>query len=166
PDLILLPPNPRLYARASRALHEILRVYAPVIEPCGYGHAFLDLTGTERLFGPAVDVAERIRREAAARLRLPLTVGAAVNKLVSEAATRVGRRDGTKPWPLAVPAGSEAPFLAPHPMPLLPGVSEEILLRLDEYQLERIGQVAAIPESALAAVFGAEGRLLRAQSLG
>src|SRR6185436_9644706 len=63
PDLVLLPPNPRLYARASRALDAILRVYAPVIEPRGFGHAFLDLSGTERLFGPAQDVAERIRRE-------------------------------------------------------------------------------------------------------
>ncbi len=164
PDLVLLPPNPRLYARASRALHEILRIYAPVIEPRGYGHAFLDLTGTERLFGPLVDVAERIRREAGARLRLPLTVGAAVNKLVSEAATRVGRL-GTS-WPLLVPQGSEAPFLAPHLMPLLPGVPEDILVRLDEYQLERIGQVAEIAASELCAVFGSRGRLLRAQSRG
>src|SRR5438105_5057040 len=39
PDLVLLPPNPRLYARASRALAEIFRVYAPIIEPRGYGHA-------------------------------------------------------------------------------------------------------------------------------
>jgi DNA polymerase-4 len=91
PDLVLLAPNPRLYARASHALHEILRIYAPVIEPRGYGHAFLDLTGTGRLFGPAVEVAERIRRESVARLGLPLTVGVAINKLVSEAATRVGR---------------------------------------------------------------------------
>ncbi|HEX7024136.1 MAG TPA: hypothetical protein VF187_04905 [Gemmatimonadales bacterium] len=177
PDLVLLPPNPRLYARASRALHEILRVYAPVIEPRGYGHAFLDLTGTERLFGPMVDVAERIRREAATRLRLPLTVGAAVNKLVSEAATRVGRLDAGwrgggmagRPgdrWPLLVPDGTEAPFLAPHPVQLLPEVPEDILFRLDEYQLERIGQVAAIPESELCAVFGTRGRLLRTRSRG
>ena len=93
-DLVLVPPNPKLYARASRALDEVLRVYAPVIEPRWYGHAFLDLSGTERLFGPAVDVAERIRREVRERLRLPLWVGVAGNKLVSEAATRVGRSDG------------------------------------------------------------------------
>src|SRR5687767_3819152 len=177
PDLVLLPPNPRLYARASRALHEILRIYAPVIEPRGYGHAFLDLTGTERLFGPLVDVAERIRREAAARLRLPLTVGASGNKLVSEAATRVGRLETGRldgwtagrlgaHWPMLVPGGSEAPFLAPHLVQLLPGVPEDILFRLDEYQLERIGQVAEISESELCAVFGARGRLLRAQSRG
>src|SRR5512145_3529107 len=94
PDLVLLPPNPRLYARASRALHEILRLYAPVIEPRGYGHAFLDLTGTERLFGSPTDVAERIRRESLDRLGLPITSGVAANKLVSEAATRVGRAGG------------------------------------------------------------------------
>src|SRR3954462_11436440 len=72
PDLIVLPPNPKLYARASRALHEILRFFAPTIEPCGYGHAFLDLTGTGRLFGPPQDVAARIHRETTERLGLSL----------------------------------------------------------------------------------------------
>ncbi len=164
PDLVLLPPNPRLYARASRALHEILRIYAPVIEPRGFGHSFLDLTGTERLFGPAVDVAERIRREARERLRLPLSAGVAVNKLVSEAATRVGRKDGKTEgrtegggvfpsFRLSVcPPGDEAPFLAPNPMSVLPDVPDDIRERLDEYQLERIGQVAAISETELCAV--------------
>jgi len=175
PDLLLIPPNPRLYARASRALHEILRIYAPVIEPRGYGHAFLDLSGTERLFGPAVDVAERIRREAASRLSLPLTVGVAGNKLVSEAATRAGREDlpssrlpvlPSNIWPILVPQGSEAPFLAPHRMAVLPDVPDDILFRLDEYQLERIGQVAAIAECELCAVFGGRGRLLSSRSRG
>ena len=161
PDLVLLPPNPRLYARASRALGAILRVYAPVIEPRGYGHAFLDLTGTERLFGPAVDVAERIRRESRERLRLPLTVGVATNKLVSEAATRVGRTTV-----LTVRQGDEAPFLAPHFIAVLPDVPDDIRFRLDEYQLERIGQVAALGESELCAVFGGRGRLLAAQARG
>jgi len=165
PDLVLLPPNPRLYARASRALTEILRVYAPVIEPRGYGHAFLDLSGTERLFGPAVDLAERIRRETRDRLRLPLTVGVAGNKLVSEAATRAGRQEDG-PWPLLVTGGNEAGFLAPNPLAVLPDVPDDIRTRLDEYQLEVIGQVAAIGESGLAAVFGRRGRLLAAQARG
>ena len=173
PDLILLPPNPQLYARASRALHAILRVYAPVIEPRGYGHAFLDLSGTDRLFGPAVDVAQRIRRESRDRLRLPLTVGIAINKLVSEAATRAGRLDGgtagslrESTGPLLVTRGDEAPFLAPRPMGVLPDLPDDIRVRLDEYQLERIGQVAAIHESELCAVFGGRGRVLRAWSRG
>jgi len=162
PDLVLLPPNPALYARASRALHQILRVYAPVIEPRGYGHAFLDLTGTGRLFGPAIDVAERVRREAQERLRLPLSVGVAVNKLVSQAATAV-----VKPEPLLeVPGGTEAGFLAPHSLDVLPDLHPRMRNRLDDYQLELIGEVAAIPETALCAVFGGAGRTLRARARG
>jgi DNA polymerase-4 len=162
PDLVLLPPNPRLYARASRALHEVLRIYAPVIEPRGYGHAFLDLTGTGRLFGPAVDVAARVRREVRERLRLPLSVGVAANKLVSQAATTV-----VKPEPLLeVPGGDEASFLAPHPLDVLPDLHPRMRRRLDDYHLDLIGEVAAITESALCAVFGGAGRTLRAQARG
>lgn len=162
PDLVLLPPNPRLYARASRALHEVLQVYAPVIEPHGYGHAFLDLTGTGRLFGPAVDVAARVQREVRERLRLPVSVGVAGNKLVSQAATTV-----VKPEPLLeVPGGAEASFLAPHPLDVLPELHPRMRRRLDDYQLELIGEVAAIAESALCAVFGGAGRTLRAQARG
>jgi len=162
PDLVLLPPNPRLYARASRALHEVLRIYAPVIEPRGYGHAFLDLTGTGRLFGPAVDVAARVQREVRERLRLAISVGVAANKLVSQAATTV-----IKPEPLLeVPGGDEAGFLAPHPLDVLPDLHPRMRRRLDDYQLDLIGEVAAIPESALCAVFGGAGRTLRARARG
>jgi DNA polymerase-4 len=165
PDLLLLPPNPRLYARASRALHEVLRIYAPVIEPRGYGHAFLDLTGTTRLFGSAADVAARITREARARFGLPLTVGVAINKLVSEAATRVGRLALAEPL-IEVPGGNEAWFLAPQVLAVLPSLPADIRERLDEYHLCRIGEVAAIRETDLCAVFGWRGRLLRQQARG
>ena len=162
PDLVLLPPNPHLYARASRALHDVLRIYAPVIEPRGYGHAFLDLTGTGRLFGPAVDVAARVQREVRERLRLPVSVGIAANKLVSRAATTV-----VKPEPLLeVPGGAEAGFLAPHSLDVLPDLDPKVRSRLDDYQLELIGEVAAIAESALCAVFGTTGRTLRARARG
>jgi DNA polymerase-4 len=175
PDLVVLPPNPKLYASASRALHKILRGFAPVIEPKGYGHAFLDLTGTRRLFGPPQDVAARIRREVRARLRFPISVGIAGNKLVSQAAIRAGRRsDGA--WEayeessaveqLYIPIGNERMFLAPQPLEVLPELDPDIRGRLEDYQLDLIGEVAEIPESALCAVFGRHGRILRARAQG
>ena len=167
PDLVLIPPNPRLYARASSALLEILRAYAPVIEPRGFGHAFLDLTGTGRLFGPPVDVAARVRREVRERLRFPLSVGVAANKLVSQAVVRADRRsDAGDSGALIVPYGVEAGFLAPHPLIVLPDLHPRVRTRLDDYQLDFIGEVAAISESALCAVFGGTGRTLRARALG
>jgi len=168
PDLIVLPPNPKLYARASRALHEILRTFAPAIEPRGYGHAFLDLTGTGRLFGPPQDVAARIRREASERLGLPLSVGIATNKLVSQAAIRADRRTGGQQGEelLYVPVGNERSFLAPHPLDVLPELDAGMRARLEDYQLDLIGEVAALSESALCAVFGRSGRMLRARAQG
>lgn len=176
PDLIVLPPNPKLYALASRALHEILRTFAPTIEPRGYGHAFLDLTGTGRLFGPPQDVAARIRWEASERLGLPLSVGIATNKLVSQAAIRAdrwtgGRADGQTGGQqgnelLYVPVGNERSFLAPHSLEVLPELDAGMRLRLEDYQLDLIGEVAAISETALCAVFGRSGRTLRARAQG
>ncbi len=168
PDLIVLPPNPRLYARASRALHEIFRIYAPTIEPRGYGHAFLDLTGTGRLFGPPQDVAARIRRETNQRLGFSVSVGVASNKLVSQAAIKADRRTGGQADSdlLYVQAGNERDFLAPHPLEVMPELHPRMRVRLEDYQLDFIGEVAAIPESALCSVFGRDGRTLRARAQG
>jgi len=170
PDLIVLPPNPRLYARASRALHQILRIYAPAIEPRGYGHAFLDLTGTGRLFGPPQDVAARLRREVRQQLGLAISVGIATNKLVSQVAIKADRRAtgqrGSDESLLYVPAGNERGFLAPQSLEVMPELDSRVRAQLEDYQLDLIGEVAAIPESALCAVFGREGRRLRARAQG
>jgi DNA polymerase-4 len=120
-----------------------------------------------RLLGPPVDVADRVRREVGRRLRFPLSVGVAANKLVSQAVVRADRRsDGPERDALVVPFGVEAGFLAPHPLAVLPDLHPRMRSRLDDYQLDLIGEVAAIPESALCSVFGGAGRTLRARSLG
>lgn len=165
PDLIVRPPNPRRYAAAHRALHEILARVAPVIEPRGWGHAYLDITGTEGLFGSAVDVAQRLEREARTRLSLPLAVGVAINKLVSEAAATVVKREsGAEVW--SVTAGHEAAFLAPERIALLPDIPERVRNRLDDYHLEHIGEVAALGEQPLRVVFGGAGRTLYTHARG
>ena len=172
PDLVVLPPNPELYARASRALHAVVSRYAPIIEPHGWGHSFCDVTGTEMLFGPPVDVAWKMSRAVREEVRLPLAIGVAANKLVSEVAAEVakaGRRSGGSAGSddlMPVAPGEEAKFLAPNHVDLLPDLEQKLRDRLDEYQLERIGQIAEIPTPDLCAVFGARGRSLHAATLG
>ncbi len=171
PDLIVRPPNPRLYARASRALHQILARYAPIIEPHGWGHAFLDVTGTERLLGKSVDIAWKIHQESRERLHLPLAVGVAQNKLVSQAASevvkgRLGDSATRRLDLLEVTPGSEATFLAPESVALLPDLEPRMRERLDDYQLDIIGEIQAITDDELARVFGLPGRTLGAHARG
>lgn len=65
-----------------------------------------------------------------------------------------------------VPAGTEAPFLSPRPVIVLPDVPDPIRRRLDDYQLDLIGEIAVIPEPDMIAVFGSAGRTLRARANG
>jgi DNA polymerase-4 len=162
-DLIILPPNPSLYSRASRALHAVFQRYAPVIEPRGYGHAFLDVSGTAGLFGPPADIAHRIQRETRSEIRLPLTVGVATSKLVSQTAVKADRRTGgqaARTDLIEVGSGSEASFLAPHAVEILPDLSEPMREQLDDYQLDLIGEVAALTEHQACSVFGRAGSQL------
>lgn len=165
PDLVILPPDPERYARAHQALYRILSRVAPVIEPRGWGHAYLDLTGTDRLFGSPAAVADRIGRETRTELRLPLVVGVAPNKLVSVAAAATAKRDHEVPV-RTIPPGSEAGFLAPEPVSLLPDIQSHIRSRLHDYHLEVIGELADIGESSLRQVFGSEGLLLHQHACG
>jgi hypothetical protein len=75
------------------------------------------------------------------------------------------RRSALPPL-LDVLAGSEAPFLAPHPTGLLPDLPEEMRERLDDYQLELIGEVAALEQQQLYSVFGTPGRVLHQHARG
>ena len=67
---------------------------------------------------------------------------------------------------LYVPVGNERSFLAPHSLDVLPELDPGMRARLEDYQLDLIGEVAAISESALCAVFGRSGRTLRARAQG
>ena len=69
----VLPPHPDRYERAMGALLKQALHYSPLIEPGeGDGHLFADVTGTSRLFGPPVDIAWRLHKQAKADLGLQL----------------------------------------------------------------------------------------------
>ncbi len=162
PDLVILPPRLSLYAKAAEALERILHPFVPVIEPHTLGHAFGDLTGTYRLFGPALDVAARIRREIWGRLGLPVTVGVAVNKVVSEVAAHV-----LKPEPVVdVRPGEEPGFLAPHPLAALPGAAPKIREQLARYNVALIGALAALTREQVEGVLGRRGAVVHTRARG
>lgn len=173
PDLVVLPPNPELYARVSRTMHEIVSRFAPIVEPRGWGHLFCDVSGTQRLFGPPIDVAWKMSKAVHEKVALPLAIGVASNKLVSEVAAEVAkaerrRSDAQTLSDSLVPVvpGEEAKFLAPNHVDLLPGLETKLRDRLDEYQLDLIGQVAVIPVPDLCSVFGIRGRSLHDATVG
>ncbi|MBL8917845.1 MAG: DNA polymerase IV [Myxococcaceae bacterium] len=138
PKAIVVPPRFDAYVDASEAVFRIFERYTPLIEPLSLDEAFLDVTGSQALFGDPVALAQRIRREIRDELHLPASAGIAEVKFVAKIASDLGKPDGQK----VVPPGTSKDFLAPLPVARLWGVgpkTEEHLLRLG---LKTIGDVA------------------------
>ncbi|MFZ8998473.1 MAG: Y-family DNA polymerase, partial [Ilumatobacteraceae bacterium] len=86
PHAVFLPGDHALYARVSHEVHEILGRYTPLIEPLALDEAFLDVTGSIRLFGEGVELAQRIRDDIREELGLGCSVGVAANKFLAKMA--------------------------------------------------------------------------------
>lgn len=110
PELILVPPNYGLYERCSRAFMDILRQYSPSVEQYSIDEAFMDMTGTQNLWGDPVQAAEQIRRRIRDELGFTVNIGIAENKLLAKMASDFEKPDRVhtlwhseireKMWPL------------------------------------------------------------------
>src|SRR5919107_1516365 len=61
PNLVFVPVDGRKYSRVSKQVMEVLRRYTPVVEQVSIDEAFLDLTGTQQLFGSGEEVGRQIK---------------------------------------------------------------------------------------------------------
>ncbi len=161
-DAVILPPNEPLYARASRAVFKVLQNFSPVLEPSGHGHTYLDVTGTERLFGPARDTAWRAQKEIRQQLRLDTTVGVASNKMVSKIASAVIKPVGLQD----VCHGEEPSFLAPLPVRMLPGVGPQTEVQLAELNIRIVRDLTVVELEHVTLAFGRLGLVLYERALG
>ena len=112
PELVLVKPNQELYRRSSKAFMDILRQYTDVIEQFSVDEAFMDMTGTGRLFGKPIEAANRIRNQIRDELGFTVNVGISSNKLLAKMASDFQKPDRIhtlfpeemekKMWPLPV----------------------------------------------------------------
>jgi DNA polymerase-4 len=156
-DARVLPPHPDRYEQAMRALLKQALPYSPLIETGeDDGHLFIDATGTDRLFGPSIDVAWRLRRQIRTDLSLDPIWSVAPNKLVAKVASRLVKPDGE----YFVPPGEEESLLAPLPISLVPGIERDDLLRLREFNLTQVSHVTQLSLAQLEVPFGTQAHFL------
>ncbi|MHB9150258.1 MAG: DNA polymerase IV [Thermoleophilia bacterium] len=162
PQAVVLAGDHRLYADYSRRFVSILHEYSPVVEKVGIDEAFVDLTGTERLFGPVTRTCRTIQRRVWEELQLGVSVGLATNKLVAKVAS-----DFQKPRGFTVVRRSdEARFLAPLAVERLPGVGPTMLGQLRDRGIVTVGDLAKVSENLLRLTFGESGESLARRARG
>jgi DNA polymerase-4 len=159
PDLIIVRGNFSDYGEASRNVMEHLRTLTDQIEQISIDEAFVDIT---KLPESSQRIAAKLQDYINSRFGLPCSIGIASNKLVAKMANNFGKveRGFTDRPPNAifiVPDGNEAAFLAPLPVDALWGVGPKTAEKLNEMDINTIGDIAHIPEHEFTKKFGKWG---------
>jgi DNA polymerase-4 len=154
PEGIFLPTRMAHYVEVSRQFREILLSFTPLVEPLSLDEAFLDVHGCQGLFGPAPEMARRIKARIKTEIGLTASVGAAPNKFLAKLASDYGKPDGL----VVVTSDRVSEFLTPLPVGRVWGVGAKAEKRLHALGVHTVGQIADLPEQVLVDHFGAMGR--------
>jgi DNA polymerase-4 len=157
PDLVVIPGDMKKYGTASRVLNRIFREFSPRVEPLSLDEAFLDLTGTERLFGAPRAIGARIRARIREELDLTASVGVAPSKFVAKLASDHEKPDGLT----VVPPDEVSSFLRSLPLQRLWGVGPRTLEALEQAGIRTMAALADADEAWLSRALGiGVGRLI------
>lgn len=150
PHGIFMRGNHARYREASLKVRAILETVSPIVEPASIDEAYVDVSGSQRLFGGDDAIAAHIKKCIREETSLPCTIAISPNKLVSKIATDQVKPDGY----IRIDEGEEAEFLRPLPLSKLPGAGPRTREVLERYGVHTIGNLAALPIDTLEKVFG------------
>src|SRR5260370_28095202 len=145
PHAVCLPLRMHHYVHIAHQVREILLAYTPLVEPLSLDEAFLDVGGVEGLFGPAPEIARRMKERMQTEAGLVASVGVGPNKFLAKLASDHGKPNGF----VVLRPECIASFLAPLPVGRVWGVGAKGEKRLRAVGIYTIGQLAEWPESAL-----------------
>lgn len=94
PDGIFIHGNHKLYQATSRQIMDILKRYSPSVQQVSIDEAFLDMTGTQKLFGPPREACLKLKKAVFDETRLTVSVGIARNRFVAKLASDYHKPDG------------------------------------------------------------------------
>jgi DNA polymerase-4 len=162
PDAAYLTPRMSHYASIAADVREIFYRYTPLIEPLSLDEAYLDVTGSLKLFGGAHALAARLREVVKGELGLPVSVGGGPGKLVAKIASARAKPDGV----LLVAAAEADGFLRPLRVSEIWGVGPATEKKLHSLGIATIGQLADFNSARVERELGSWGHALQSLARG
>ena len=153
PDGIYIPPNIPKYRAVSEQIMEIFHRYTPDVEAISLDEAFVDVTGSQKLFGTAEEIGRAIKQSIYDELQLTASVGLAYNKFLAKLASDLDKPNGffivtpddlqEKIWPLSIRR--------------MMGVGHKTADVLERMGVRTIGQLAVMDRGLLEHILGKAG---------
>lgn len=156
PDLVLAPPHHDRYAYFSKRAKEIYYRYTDRIESFGLDECWLDVYGSERLFGDGERIANLIREDVKRELGLTVSVGVSFNKVFAKLGS-----DYKKPDAVTVfDRDKMESVIWKLPCETLLFVGPRTEKTLKKYGIRTIGDIARMELSAMRSMLGKAGETL------
>jgi DNA polymerase IV len=153
PKITLVPPDHRFYGQKSREVMDLLANYTPLLEQNSIDEAWLDMTGSEGLFGKPVEAAKRIMNDLRDRLGLWCSIGIAENKFLAKMAAEMKKPLGiTELWASDIPKK-----LWPLPVQEMCGIGGKSAEKLHRLGIKTIRDLAGVDLTLMVKAFGKAG---------
>ena len=145
PHGIYVWPNGRLYQQVSKEIFNLLYEFTDAIEPLSIDEAFMDVTGSVKLFGDGPEIAAKIKKRIKDEIRLTASVGVAPNKYLAKIASDLKKPDGL----VVVNPDKIDEFLAPLDISRLWGAGIKTQAVLKKMGIHTIGDLFSFPKQIL-----------------
>ena len=162
PDLVIVPPHHTLYREYSKKLFEIYTRYTDLVESFGLDEAWLDVTGSRRLFGDGVTIANELRRVVKEETSLTISVGVSFCKVFAKLGSDYKKPDATTVFD----QNNWQQYIYPLPASDLLFVGKNTKAGLEKIGIKTIGQLARANRNMLLQKFGKQGEMLYMYSNG
>src|SRR6201981_2982639 len=162
PHAIFVDGHPDRYRECSEKVHTVLGLFSPQVEMASIDEAYLDMTGTERLHGPALKAAHSLHQRMKADTGLNCSVGIGTSRLIAKVSSAQAKPNGV----LWIVPGGEATLLAPLDLREIPGVGKVMEASLHALGIKKVGDLARLGESELSDRFGKWGLALAGKARG
>lgn len=153
PAAVFVPPDFSRYEEASNRVMDCLSKFSPLVQQVSIDEAFMDCTGTEKLFGPPAELGQKIKASIKEATGLTASAGIASNKSIAKIASDMNKPDGLT----IVRPGEEMSFLFPLPIEKIWGVGPKTAERLRLLGFNTIGDIAKMPRQEIVNLLGASG---------
>lgn len=153
PHILFVPPDHHYYREKSCEVMDLLYQYTPMLEQNSIDEAWLDMTGTEYLFGKPIEAAQKIMKDIKDQLGLWCSIGISENKFLAKMASEMKKPLGiTKLW------GKEVPSKMWHlPIQSMYGIGGKTAEKLQALGIKTIGQLAHQKQNYLYHIFRKQG---------
>ncbi len=150
PHAIFIPPEHHRYSEISERVMAIFNSYTPLVEPISLDEAFLDVTGSQKLFGTGREIAAKIREQVEKEEGITCSVGIAPSKFIAKLASQNCKPNGM----LEIKSDRILEFLHPLPVRAIWGVGPKTAESLDRLGLHTVADIANTPRSTLIRALG------------